>query len=189
MTNPLTLEACVAHALTRSGYTAGRVDEAVRTQWGTLPADSRHRILQAIRTHLKAPHRGREAARWHNLEAWGSRHLGDPTVGSPALEGTLLPAGVRAVLDGRAQEQAEHVWADLAQAWPQLMTATRQVVLACMADHDDPHLAAYAQADPVATRRVIRLLARTGRARQANRLQRLARGGCGQAGASVHHRR
>lgn len=142
MTSPQTLEACVAHALTRSGYTPDRVAEVVRTQWGTLPAGSRRRIVRALRSHLEDPRTGREAARWRHLEAWGSRHLDDPTVGSPALDGTLLPAAVRAVLDGRAQEQAEYVWADLTLAWPQLMTATRQVIVSCLVDHDDPHLAA-----------------------------------------------
>jgi hypothetical protein len=45
------------------------------------------------------------------------------------------------------------------------MTATRQVILTDLSDHDDPHLAAWALTDPQATSRVARLLARTGRTR------------------------
>ena len=89
-----------------------------------------------------------------------------------------MPSAVRAVLTGLADEQAEDVWEDLARVWPDLMTATRQVVLTDLSDHhDDTHLAVYAPTDPEATDRVARLLVRTGHAQQASRLLALVRDG------------
>ena len=81
---------------------------------------------------------------------------------------------MRAVLAGRAREQAGRVWADLNATWPRLMTATRQVVLTDLADHDDPRLAAYAPTDPRAARLAAGALTRTGRAQQARDLLTLA---------------
>ena len=108
--------------------------------------------------------------------AWGGEHLDDPVAGAPELDGGLIPAAVRAVLAGRAREQAGRVWADLDAAWPRLMTATRQVVLTDLADHDDARLAVYAPTDPRAARLAAGALARTGRAQRARDLLTLTAG-------------
>ena len=153
---PRTLEACVAHALGRPGYVARWTASTVRAQWTALPPDSRTRVLRMIRAAIASRPAGRvrDADGWADLVAWGGEHLDDPVAGAPELDGGLIPAAVRAVLAGRVREQAGRVWTDLDAAWPRLMTATRQVVLTDLADHDDARLAAGA-------------LARTGRAQRA----------------------
>ena len=152
----------------------------VRAQWESLPPDSRRRLLTILTAARTAPHAGRDNGEWERLAVWAQKHLDTPTSGHPTLEGPLLPSAVRAVLAGEAgDEAAEYVWADLAEAWPVLMTATRQVILTDLSDHDDPHLAVWALSDPQATSRVARLLARTGRTRQARRLQELERASTG----------
>ena len=162
---PRTLEACVTHALGRPGYVARWTASTVRAQWTALPPDSRTRVLRMIRAAIVSRPAGRvrDADGWADLVAWGGEHLDDPVAGAPELDGGLIPAAVRAVLAGRAQEQAGRVWADLNAAWPRLLTATRQVVLTDLADHDDARLAAG-------------VLARTGRARRARDLLTLTAG-------------
>lgn len=173
---PRTLEACVAHALGRPGYVARWTASTVRAQWTALPPDSRTRVLRMIRAAIASRPAGRvrDADGWADLMAWGGEHLDDPVSGAPELDGGLIPAAVRAVLAGRAREQAGRVWADLNAAWPRLMTATRQVVLTDLADHDDPRLAVYAPTDPRAARLAAGVLARTGRAQRARDLLTLA---------------
>ena len=165
---PRTLEACVAHALGRPGYVAHWTASTVRAQWTALPPDSRTRVLRMIRAAIASRPAGRvrDADGWADLAAWGGEHLDDPVAGAPELDGGLIPAAVRAVLTGRAREQAGRVWADLDAAWPRLMTATRQVVLTDLADH--------APADPRAARLAAGVLARTGRVQRARDLLTLA---------------
>ena len=172
MNNPQTLEACVIYALGRKSYVAHWVASTVRAQWPALPPDCRSSILNLVEKALAArpTSRGRDTDDWTHLVSWGKSNLNAPVTDTLKLEGGLIPSAVRAALSGKADEQSRHVWADLAEMWPHLMTATRQVVITDLSDHDDPHLAIYAPADQKASVRVARLLMRTGRARQASRL-------------------
>lgn len=178
MTHPRTLEACVTHALTlnHASYTSHWAALTVRTQWGSLPADSRRRLLTMITAATQMASHAVHDDVWEQLAAWGQQHLDAPTSGVLSLEGPLLPSAVRAVLTGSAADEAtEHVWTDLAKAWPDLMTATHQAILIELSHYDDPHLAIYAPADPQATQRVIRYLARIGRSPQARQLKEIRR--------------
>lgn len=179
MSDPRTLEACVAHALGRTTYVVHWVARTVRAQWAALPVASRTRMLELVEAAVAGRRAGgkRDAANWVRLSSWGREHLDAPVIGVLEVEGGLMPSAVRAVLSGKADGQAEYVWEDLAATWPRMLTATRQVVLTDLSNHDDAHLAAYAALDHEATRRVARLLMQTGRTRQAGRLLELGEDG------------